>query len=199
MNVLAVEEYIIQQLSSGLSPDLHYHNLAHTMAVVSRSHAIAVEEGVVDSYALTILKTAALLHDTGFLVVYDNHEEEGCKIAQRILPSLEYSVQDIDMICGLIMKTKIPQAPVTHLEMILCDADLDHLGSQSFKEVSSRLLEEWKAFHKIKDEKEWNQIQYNFLKDHSYWTATSRAQRDPLKATYLEELRQELGLNEVNK
>ena len=36
--------------------------------------------------------------------------------------------KDIEIICGIIMATKIPQRPKNYLEEIICDADLNYLG-----------------------------------------------------------------------
>ena len=88
------------------------------------------------------------------------------------------------------MKTKLPQNPVTHLEEILCDADLDHLGREDFDDIGKKLYEEWLATGKHISEKEWNDIQIKFLSTHSYWTASARAKRDQLKLIHLQHLNQ---------
>ncbi|MBK9735826.1 MAG: HD domain-containing protein [Saprospiraceae bacterium] len=64
---------------------------------------------------LMLLKTAALLHDCGFVNAYHNHEEEGVKIAQSILPTFGYSAGQIETICAMILKTKFHARPETLL------------------------------------------------------------------------------------
>ena len=189
MNVAGIENFVVRALGTQLSPKLHYHNLTHTIDVVKGALKIAEQEGVTESYDLVLLKTAGFLHDIGFLNTFVDHEEEGCLIARAILPDYNYDEEAIEIICSMIMKTKLPQRPTTLLEKILCDADLDHLGREDFKEVSNRLFEEWKTLGKIDDSMDWNLIQYTFLDAHHYWTITSQQKRDHLKTQYLQELK----------
>jgi len=190
MDVAAIERYVIENLGRNLSPELHYHNLAHTLGVVSAAIHIANEESIRDSYNLDVLKTAALLHDCGFLNTVSEHEEEGCRIAIALLPEFGYKPEAIDLICKLIMKTKLPQLPETLLEKILCDADLNHLGRVDFKEVSQRLYDEMEALGKVTEDTNWNQIQLDFLLEHQFWTESAMKDRNALKIEQLKELQQ---------
>ena len=190
MQLKNAEEFIVTFLQNGLSPLLHYHDLAHTVGVRHSCLSLAREEGIINEDDLVLLQTAALYHDCGFVNVYDHHEEEGCRLAAEILPRFEYNEAQIQVICNMIMKTKLPQNPVTHLEEILCDADLDHLGREDFDDIGKKLYEEWLATGKHISEKEWNDIQIKFLSTHSYWTASARAKRDQLKLIHLQHLNQ---------
>lgn len=190
MNIAGLEKFVVKALGTQLSPKLHYHNLSHTQDVVNSALRIAGQEGVHESYDLVLLKTAGYLHDIGFLNTFVEHEEEGCLIAQAILPDYNYDQEAIDIVCGMIMKTKLPQKPETLLEKILCDSDLDHLGREDFKEVSSRLFEEWKALGRVDESMDWNLIQYTFLETHHYWTFSSQNRRNQLKEQYLHELKE---------
>ena len=49
-------------------------------------------------------------------------------MAKEELPKFGLSEKDIELICGMIMATKIPQNPKTKLEKIIADADLEYLG-----------------------------------------------------------------------
>ncbi len=189
MNVAGIENFVVRALGTQLSPKLHYHNLTHTIDVVTEALKIAEQEGVTESYDLVLLKTAGFLHDIGFLNTFVDHEEEGCLIARAILPDYNYDEEAIEIICIMIMKTKLPQKPDTLLEKILCDADLDHLGREDCKEVSLRLFEEWKLLGRIDENMDWNLIQYTFVDAHHYWTTTSQRNRNHLKTQYLQELK----------
>jgi predicted metal-dependent HD superfamily phosphohydrolase len=85
--------------------------------------------------------------------------------------------EKINDICGIIMATKIPQSPKTKLEKIICDADLDYLGRTDYFAISGNLRREFLAFQKIKNDKEWIELQQNFLQSHTYFTKTSVALR----------------------
>jgi len=60
-------------LKKGLSKDLIYHSLDHTLDVLKAVERLALLEGVTDE-ALFLLKTAAIFHDAGFIEKYENDE-----------------------------------------------------------------------------------------------------------------------------
>jgi len=188
MNVKGAENYIMDQLAKCLSTDLYYHGVHHVLDVTRTALSIAVQEGVTDPEIMDLLKTAALYHDCGFMNTYQNHEAEGCRIVREILPEFGFTSIQIDMICGMIMATKIPQSPVTHLEQILCDADLDYLGRDDFYQISQTLFSELRQRSLISDVLSWNQVQIKFISAHHYWTETSRKNREELKQMYLKAL-----------
>ena len=97
---------------------MHFLNLATNFFVKE----LAREENV-EGHDLVLLKTAACYHDSGFMVKGKGHEKESCKIVREILPGFKYTPVDIEINCGIIMATMIPQQPHTHLERIICDAD----------------------------------------------------------------------------
>jgi hypothetical protein len=111
-----------------------------------------------------------LFHDAGFLETYNNHEEASCNIARRCLPQFDYSDEEIEEVCKLIMVTKLPQRPASKLEYILCDADLFYLGTDTYFYTSKKLFDELKAVHLIKNNKQWYNLQVNFLHSHRYFT-----------------------------
>jgi hypothetical protein len=71
------------------------------------------------------------------------------------------------------MATKIPQRPKSHLEEIICDADLNYLGRTDFFSIEEMLYEEMLAFGYIKNIEEWNQVQVDFMQKHHYFTSTA--------------------------
>lgn len=183
------EKFITEFLQSELSPSICYHDYFHTMDVLNATVELAKEENITDENDLILLKTAALFHDCGFVNVYANHEEEGCRIAKKILPRFGYSEEQVSIICKIIMKTKLPSQPQTHLEKILCDADLDYLGRDDFGLLGKKLFEEWLAKGKVKNEQEWNEMQIKFLESHHYCTRSAIAKRGRKKAEHLKELK----------
>src|ERR1041385_2975288 len=173
MQIEKAEEFVAEFLQSGLSPLLMYHNYSHTHDVMLAAMTIAKEEGVVSENDLALLRTAALFHDCGYVSGYENHEAEGCLLVQKFLPGFGYSGQQINTICSLIMKTKLPSKPETILEKILCDADLDYLGRDDFAVLGAKLYLELHNLKKVKDEKEWDEMQVKFLESHHYWTKSA--------------------------
>src|SRR5436190_4370426 len=180
MDFKSAERYMTNLLCEHLPATLSYHNFGHTQAVLQSVTEIAKAENVTDPEQLTLLQTAALYHDSGFLNVYDLHEAEGCRIAKKVLPGFGYSDEQIEIICAMIMKTMLPQAPVTLLECILCDADLDHLGREDFYKIGKGLHDEWMNIGRIHTEEEWNKVQITFLEKHHYWTKSAQRIRGPV-------------------
>ncbi|MCF0062993.1 HD domain-containing protein [Dyadobacter chenwenxiniae] len=188
MNVEKAEVYIVDQFRQRLSDTLYYHGLHHTLDVANAALHLATLEGVKDQESRDLLKTAALYHDSGFMYTYKEHEQEGCRIARKALPGFGYSPEQIDIICGMIMATRIPQSPKTHLEQIICDADLDYLGRADFEPIGETLYRELKARGMVTDTDSWNAVQVKFITGHSYWTQSAQLLREIRKQENLKTL-----------
>jgi predicted metal-dependent HD superfamily phosphohydrolase len=180
------KETIVHHLEQNLPSDLFYHGIHHTFDVFDAALVIAENEKIDSADDLTLLKTAALFHDSGFTIDASKHEECGCDLAREILPACDYSDSQIDQICGMIMATKIPQQPLNLLERIICDADLDYLGRDDFFKIGDTLYQELTAYDKIKDVTQWNQLQISFLSNHQYHTEFSRGNREIKKQENLQ-------------
>jgi len=178
------ETFIISKLEEELSPNLFYHNKAHTLDVlqtaleISKTESISAEEG-------KLLRIAVLFHDSGFLHVYNNHEEKGCEMARQYLPDFDFSPEQIELICEMIMATKVPQHPKTKLDQIIADADLDYLGREDVFIIAQKLFDELRIHNLLPDAKQWIPFQIDFLKEHRYFTDYSKKFRAPNKKLYL--------------
>ena len=181
------EKYILNRLSKELSPALSYHGPHHTPDVMKEAMKIAAEEKLTPE-EIKLLRVAIAFHDAGFIYVYQNHEEKGCEMAKEILPGFNFSEKDIELICGMIMATKIPQSPKNKLEKIIGDADLDYLGREDVYPIAHSLFDELKTYANLTDEKKWDEIQINFLKNHVYHTSYSQKKRRSKKNQYLQKL-----------
>lgn len=185
---------IIDLLKEKLPEHLSYHSVGHIKDVIKSSEQIAISENVKPE-ELTLLKTAALFHDTGFLYGAKDHEEKSCEIAQTYLPDFDYSQHQIDLIKGMIMATKIPQRPQNHLEQILADADLDYLGRDDFFTIGDQLYEELSMFGIISSEYDWNLLQEKFLENHHFFTNTAINSRNLKKQENLNIIKAKLSKN----
>jgi uncharacterized protein len=189
MNYQAAEHYILHQLRTNLSPTLYYHGVHHTLDVVQAARRLAEAEGIDDEESVELLHTAACFHDAGFLTTYQGHEEKGGLIAREVLPRYNYLPQQIEIIYGMIMATRIPQTPLTQLERIICDADLDYLGRDDFEPIADSLFQELQARNLVASKPVWIRIQIQFLEKHHYWTTTAIAWRQATKQQWLDKLR----------
>jgi len=186
-------ERIIGDLEENLPLYLTYHSPNHTKLVLQKTILIAEKEKISDD-ELFLLKIAALYHDTGYKASNENHETESCRIANKELSELGLATAEIEQICGMIMATKIPQQPKTHLEGILADADLEYLGTSKFEAISNKLLAEMKYFKPDLTLKEWYDIQIRFIHKHHYHTEFCRKNREPEKLKNLENLQKKARL-----
>jgi hypothetical protein len=182
-----IQEIILDRLERELPGYLFYHNVKHTVDVVTEVELIGWGEGCTDEEIL-LLKTAGLFHDVGHTVAYDNHEYHGTVIAREMLPKYNYSPEQIEKICAIIMSTKLPPQPTNLLEDIICDSDLDYLGRSDFIPVSNTLFEELKAQNKMGSLNDWNKMQVKFISGHQYFTKTARSLREVNKQLQIERI-----------
>jgi hypothetical protein len=183
-----LQELVLDKLERELPPSLFYHNIKHTVDVVTQVELIGIGEGVSDE-ELLLLKTAALFHDAGHTISYDNHEYFSCLVAREFLPDYYYTSNQIETICELIMATKLPPKPSHILEQIMCDADLDYLGRSDMIPVSNTLFMELKERSKIKSLNDWNALQIKFITGHQYFTETARNLREVNKQMQIERIK----------
>jgi len=70
-----------------------------------------------------------------------------------------------------ILATVLHKKPNSKMERVLCDADLSHLGMESFKEKSNLIRKEWEVLcGKELTEIEWLTENERFLSEHIYYT-----------------------------
>jgi len=197
INYYKAERYIMKILDQQLSSKLYYHSVGHSKDVVKAVERIALLENVTDE-ALFLLKSAANYHDAGFVEQYDANEPIGARLAGEILPKFGYTQSDIQKIQELIYATRIPHKPKNHLEEIICDADLDYLGRDDFHEIADNLRRELKEHGKIQSDRQWDEIQVNFLKMHTYFTKTAIETRHEKKMQHLKEVQERLERGEYD-
>lgn len=182
-----IQEIILDKLEKELPEHLYYHNVKHTVDVVTEVELIGWGEGITDEEIL-LMKTAGLFHDVGHVVQYVDHEYHGTLIVREMLPKYNYSQDQIDRICDIIMSTKMPPQPTDTLQSIICDADLDYLGRSDFIPVSNTLYKELKEQNMIGTLNDWNKIQVKFITGHQYFTGTARNLREVNKQKQIERI-----------
>lgn len=181
MEFYRAKQYIINRLHNELDPKLVYHDLKHTLSVYYAAKELSKLEKI-DDYSTLLLLTAALFHDSGILIDYNNHEEESVRICEQELPKFRYTEEEIRTISRLIRKTKLYEKADCILENILCDSDLDYLGRDYFFIVSTKLHYEWKLLGKHNYTLvEWLKIELDFLENHSWHTKSAQRLHEATK------------------
>jgi uncharacterized protein len=191
-NFEQAKQYALQRMQKELSPGLYYHGLQHTTEdVVPAAERLADGEGVTWE-ALDLLLTAAWYHDLGFIEARAGHEAIGARIAAEVLPGFGYNSEQVHIVRGIIQATVVPQSPLTPLEQIMADADLDVLGREDFMLRNSDLRRELAFFGQESTDIQWFSGQLKFLETHAYFMATGRALRDAGQAANLASLKRKM-------
>ena len=164
-----LSERIFRDLSEKLNSNYFYHDLSHTKRVINSALKIGRNYHL-NNENLTILLTASLMHDYGFIKSHIDHEEIGVKLSSKILLDYDYSEKKIQLINKLILVTKPLAVPKDNLESIMRDSDLEYLGSKDFESISEKLKEEWVKFSIVKSDEEFYKKQLEFLSNHKFCT-----------------------------
>jgi uncharacterized membrane-anchored protein YitT (DUF2179 family)/predicted metal-dependent HD superfamily phosphohydrolase len=191
----SLEAFVFDLLEEKKSEHLFYHDKEHTQEVLAAALHIAHKEGINEDEML-LLKTAALLHDVGYVFSPAEHEKKSCEIAKEILPQYNFTPPQIERICRMIMATKIPQKPLDYLSQILCDADLSYLGTDSYKEHSEKLFKELRSFNQELTRDKWLHQQIHFLSSHRFFTASAGKEFNQKKKRHLSALKSQLPVRQ---
>ena len=183
-----IQELILDRLEKELPDFLYYHNVKHTVDVVTEVELIGWAEGI-DDEGILLLKTAALFHDAGHIISYDEHEFHGTQLVREMLPAYGYTEEQIEKICEIIMATKLPPQPKDIYQQIICDADLDYLGRSDMIPVSNTLYKELSEQDKIGTLNDWNKLQLKFISAHTYFTKTAQSLREVNKQKQIERIK----------
>jgi predicted metal-dependent HD superfamily phosphohydrolase len=154
-----------------------YHTVEHTLDVIKCCEEISYAEGMNEPDGL-ILQISALFHDTGFLLSRTNHEERSVEIFTDARTEFQLDSLHIREIENCIRATRVPQEPQSHLEQIICDADLDYLGRRDFWTISDSLFVEMTNCGEISGREAWKDLQIRFMTAHRFHTKFSKNRRD---------------------
>ena len=188
--VEAADNFIFQLFKDKLPSTFVYHNYTHSKRVYKSINEI-IENSQFDVKDATILRLAALLHDTGYIIGRENHEEESVKIANKFLK--EHNVDD-DIINGVekcILATKFKDTtPQSELEKAIRDADSSHFGKDYFEEASEFLRQEY-LIQKVHNytSREWLDENIKVLvENHQFYTEYALKEWQPVKEENLADL-----------
>lgn len=187
MDLEALHQFICDKMKKELPPFVVYHGIDHTLDVYASVIRLAQLEQL-DEYNTSLVKAAALLHDVGIIVKFEDHEELSAQLAQQYLPDFGFKESEINLISKMIISTRLPQEAVTLNDKILCDADLDYLGRNDFFIIGQKLRLEWELIGNKISLIEWYKIQMNFLKNHHYFTKSAQLLRNERKKSNLIEI-----------
>ena len=178
------KEHVQQLFATTNTEKLCYHNYEHTVDVVLRIQTLSPH---LNSKQQNLLTIAGWFHDVGYLYGYDQHEHRGMKIAATYLRT-DLSAEDITTITQCIEATQLKMPPRNELEEIIKDADIGYGVTEHFFTTGPQLRKEWQfMLNKTYSDKDWELLQYEFLKQVVFYSPKA-------KATYQPILKQNLNL-----
>ncbi len=134
----------VRKIYSTLSHAFHYHALDHTITVVKATREISHHEGLTDHQKM-ITEVAAWFHDVGYSKSSEGHEELSSFRSMLALSKMGISFEEMELIEGCILVTRLGSEPKNQMQAVLCDADLYHLSTDDFRTWSEKLRREWQA------------------------------------------------------
>ena len=186
------ELFVQKEFEEKISQDFSYHNFEHTQKVKSAVEFLC-RQGELSESEEEILILAALFHDLGFSKSIDNHEEASKDIAKSFLMGKEYPAEKIEKVLEIIEATRKNHSPKNKLEEIIIDADLSGLANVHYQEDAKKLRQEWEKVNKqILTDNEWDLTNYNFMKDHVYYTEEAQQNYGPQKNKNLAHLEKKI-------
>ena len=125
-----------------------------------------------------MLITAAYFHDTGYIREYEKNEPIAARMAGRILKLIGYKPNEVEKVQKMILSTDLEREPKTHVEKIICDADLDNLGREDFVKLDGKLREGRRARGiDVSDDAKWYRGTLEIIKKHQYYTESQKKLR----------------------
>ena len=198
-----VDKYIRELFRDELPGTIKFHDSNHTLhpskGVVAVANRIAISEGISENDR-ELLITAAYFHDTGYIREYDKNEPIAARQAGRILKLIGYKQNEIEKIQNMILSTDLDREPKTHVEEIICDADLDNLGREDFLHLDGRLREGRRARGvDVSDDVKWYRGTLKLIENHQYYTQSQKELREKGKQKNIKKLLNKLEKIENNK
>ncbi len=187
MNYDAVKAVVLSKLQDGLSDQLFYHNVEHTLSVMASTQVLITQLGFDESESVIML-TAALFHDTGYLTQYEDNEEVGVSFLQKILPDFSYSPIQIEQVSRIVSDTSLRKTCTSLHSQVVRDADLSYLGSGDYNERAQALRNEFSAYGKSFTDESWLELQIKFLESHQFFTSAAKNLYEVKKNEHLETL-----------
>ena len=187
-----VDRYIRELFRDELPGGIKYHDADHTLhpvkGVVAIANRIAISENI-SEHDRELLIAAAYFHDTGYIREYDKNEPIAARMAGRILKLIGYKPDEVEKVQKMILSTNLELEPRSHIEKILCDADLDHLGREDFFKLDGKLREGRRSRGiDVSDDANWYKGTLKILEKHHYYTESQKKLREKEKQKNIKRL-----------
>ncbi|MGW8315905.1 MAG: adenylate/guanylate cyclase domain-containing protein [Bacteroidales bacterium] len=186
-----VEEKVFDEILGALPESFHFHHSDHARKVYSQSLMLSRAQELEQEERL-LVRTASIMLFTGLTRSYNNFENNSVEIAREILPHYHYSETQIDLICNLILSTKMPFHPDNLLEKIVIDARMEYLGRNDYTRNIESLYQELRESGVKINGQQFKHQQFELLHEFEFYTVAARRLREvtgPQQMTRLEKER----------
>ncbi|MBK0403380.1 metal-dependent phosphohydrolase [Adhaeribacter sp. BT258] len=184
--------YVFKLFQEKLSKKLVFHTYKHTTETVNEARLLGQAHNLPPEQ-MEMLLLAAWLHDTGYVDTYEGHEENSARRAIAFLREQNYPEDGIAKIAACIRESRIEDKGTELLAHILLDADLAHLGKDSFEGSAELLRVEWEIFlNRFYSDFEWAQVQLDFLQRHAFRTQPAQERFEAQREINIQRQREKL-------
>lgn len=189
-------EFVFDLFKNNLPLCHVYHNFKHTEEVVETTENICNAINI-NEHEKEALLLAAWFHDVGFIDSIENHEERSSDIALKFLFKNNYTKDGIEIVKRCILVTNIAHQPENLLEEIIRDADISHIGKDSFFYRNDLLRSEWETCGgKIFNELQWLNSTYRFFINHPFYTEYAKSEFEVQRKQNLHKLEEMIKVEE---
>lgn len=165
-----VRSFVIKTFNEKGLDEKVYHGLTHTMEVAGACNKIGKASGLSDD-DLEVVTIAGWFHDLGHIEIDAGHEEKSVEFATNFLKEQNYPAEKLEKVVSCIRATKVPQKPQNLLEMVICDADLHHVGTKDFFDKNELLKVELETLTgKTTSEAAWLKTSIDFFSQQKFFT-----------------------------
>ncbi len=172
MTIVQKAEKFIFELFKDKVSDVHlYHNFQHIFRVTHAAIELGKASEISDA-ELEILTLAGWLHDAGYSISDENHEQKGAEIAAEFLHQENYPSEKIKEVQRIILATQSHLHPSDLLEEVIKDADTSHFADENYMGISELLRAEWELTqNQFYTDLEWAELNRNLLMNcHRFYT-----------------------------
>lgn len=183
---------ILSKLKQDLSPELFYHNAAHTEEVMREAILFALQDGL-SSREIELIAIAAAFHDAGFLSQKGENEALGSKLAVEVMKDEgTYTEEEIQLVRQMILDTIVQntpsglrQIPTTRLSPYLLDGDMGNIGREDFFEKGEKVFRELG----ISSQKRFLKASLGMVEAHTWYSPAAKELRETQKQRNIEILK----------
>jgi len=163
----------VREMVRFLMPQLPYHNFKHATEVYSAAMTYATLEKISQDDRF-VLGSAAWMHDVIFRPNAKDNEERSAELSRLYLPQIGYTTAQSGKVSQIVLATKMPTHPQGLLEEIICDSDIDNIGTQDFIGKNELIREELG----VPENYDWYENNIKFLKSQKFYTASAKRYRE---------------------